>query len=166
VCEVSPTSNLNSYSLTTPFFYTLPLALFKQVVWTPGLIHLLPSSPLSSRFIRYNKKTSKDTTRDHTCGCAVNAPHCKSYPEHVERSSEVVQEVKERDTHAKQEVRQVAKRCLESGQLGDVIIVEIFGRRARTSNDGPFKIVTEDQTRGAHVMDQSYRVGWSSHELF
>jgi hypothetical protein len=66
---------------------------------------------------------------------------CKPYPEHLERSSQVVKELKERDTHAKQEGRELAKRSLESGQLGDSIVVENFGIRACSSNDGPFKIV-------------------------
>jgi hypothetical protein len=35
---------------------------------------------------------------------------CKTYPEHIERSSQVVKEIKERDTHAKQEDREVTKR--------------------------------------------------------
>jgi hypothetical protein len=52
-----------------------------------------------------------------------------------------VKEVKEKDTHDKQEDREVTKRSLESGQLGHVIVVENFDRRARVSNDGPFKIV-------------------------
>ena len=45
--------------------------------------------------------------------------------------------MKERDTHVKKQ----GKRCLESGQLVDVINVEFFLKRDRTSNDGPFKIV-------------------------
>ncbi len=52
-----------------------------------------------------------------------------------------MQELKERDSHVKQEGREVAKRSLESGQHGDSIVVENFGKRARSSNDGPFKIV-------------------------
>jgi hypothetical protein len=35
---------------------------------------------------------------------------CKTYPEHLERSSQVLKELKERDTHVKQEGREVAKR--------------------------------------------------------
>ncbi len=35
---------------------------------------------------------------------------CKTYPEHLELSSQVVKELKERDTHAKQEDREVVKR--------------------------------------------------------
>ena len=35
----------------------------------------------------------------------------------------------------------MTKRSLESGQLGGAIVVEIFGKRVRESNDGPFKIV-------------------------
>ena len=69
---------------------------------------------------------------------------CNPYPEHSDRLSEIVQELKERDTRAEQETREVTKRCLESGSPGDSIIVEIFGsggKKARTSNDGPFKIV-------------------------
>ena len=62
---------------------------------------------------------------------------CKPYPEHVESSSQVVKELKERDTHDNQE----GKRCLESGQRCNVIDVESFNKRDRTSNDGPFKIV-------------------------
>ncbi len=52
-----------------------------------------------------------------------------------------MKELKERDTHVKQEGREVDKRSLESGQLGDSIVVENFGKRTRSSNDGPFKIV-------------------------
>jgi hypothetical protein len=58
---------------------------------------------------------------------------CKPYPEHLENSSQVVKELKERDTHVKQEGREVVKRSLESGQLGDVVVVENFGKRARVS---------------------------------
>ena len=45
--------------------------------------------------------------------------------------------MKERDTHVKKQ----GKRFLESGQLVDVINVEFFLKRDRTSNDGPFKVV-------------------------
>jgi hypothetical protein len=41
--------------------------------------------------------------------------HCKPYPELLERSSQVVKEIKERDTHVNQEGREVTKRSLESG---------------------------------------------------
>ena len=51
-----------------------------------------------------------------------------------------MKELKERDTHAKQEGREVAKRSLESGQLDDDIVVDFFCKRARACNDGPFRI--------------------------
>ena len=59
------------------------------------------------------------------------AQQCKPYPEHLERSSQVVKELKERDAHDKQEDREVAKRSLESGQLGDanVVIAKILEGR-------------------------------------
>ena len=52
-----------------------------------------------------------------------------------------MKELKEGDTHDKQEDREVTKRSLESSQFGDSIVVENFGKRTRSSNDGPFKIV-------------------------
>jgi hypothetical protein len=48
------------------------------------------------------------------------------YPEHSDRSSEIVRELKERDTRDEQETREVTKRCLESGTLTDAIIVDNF----------------------------------------
>ena len=51
-----------------------------------------------------------------------------------------MKDVRERDTLLNQET----KKYLESGQRGDVIDVDSFCKRARTSNDGPFKI---DRTR-------------------
>jgi hypothetical protein len=71
---------------------------------------------------------------------------CKPYPEHCDRFSEVVQEMKERDTQTEQVVREVTKRSLESGAPGDAIIVENFCKKTRVSNDRPFKIVrTRDE---------------------
>ena len=46
----------------------------------------------------------------------------KTYPDHVERSSQVVTEMNERDTHDNQE----GKRYLESGRRDDDIDVEFF----------------------------------------
>jgi hypothetical protein len=69
---------------------------------------------------------------------------CNAYPEHSDRSSEIVRELKERDTRAAQEARDVTKRSLESGTPGDPIMAEIFGsggKKARVSNHGPFSIV-------------------------
>ena len=78
---------------------------------------------------------------------------CNPYPEHIDRSSEIVRELKERDTRAEQEEREVltevTKRCLEtlpmeSGSTDDTIIVENFGsggKKTRVSNHGPFIIV-------------------------
>ena len=40
---------------------------------------------------------------------------CKPYPEHCDRFSEVVRELRERDTQTKQAAREVTKRSLESG---------------------------------------------------
>jgi hypothetical protein len=84
----------------------------------------------------------------------------KPYPEHLERSSQVVQEFKERDAHVKQEDREVAKSSLESGQLGDSIVVENFGKRDRLSNDGPFKIV-----RTREEVDMQPEKRWTSRIL-
>jgi hypothetical protein len=58
---------------------------------------------------------------------------CKPYPEHLDHSSQVVKELKEREKLAKQEGREVDKRSLESGQLDNDIVVEIFGKRVRVS---------------------------------
>jgi hypothetical protein len=71
---------------------------------------------------------------------------CKPYPEHSDLSSEVVRELKERDTQTEQTVREVTKRSLESGAPDNAIIVDNFGKRTRESNDRPFKIVrTRDE---------------------
>jgi hypothetical protein len=54
--------------------------------------------------------------------------------------------MKERDTQTEQSAREVTKRSLESGTPVDVIIVENFCKKARVSNDRPFKIVkTRDE---------------------
>jgi hypothetical protein len=42
---------------------------------------------------------------------------CKPYPEHIDHHAQVVKELKERDEHDKLQVRKVAKRSLESGQV-------------------------------------------------
>jgi hypothetical protein len=71
---------------------------------------------------------------------------CKPYPEHCDRFSEVVRELKERNTQTDQAAKEVTKRSLESGTPGDVIIVDNFCKKARVSNDRPFKIVrTRDE---------------------
>ena len=54
-----------------------------------------------------------------TYGCAVNSPHIP--PEHIERYAQVVKELKERDTHAKKQAREVTKTSLESGQSNDPV---------------------------------------------
>jgi hypothetical protein len=60
--------------------------------------------------------------------------------------TEVVRELKERDTQTEQVAREVTKRSLESGSPEDAIIVENFCKKARVSNDRPFKIVrTRDE---------------------
>ncbi len=82
---------------------------------------------------------------------------CKPYPEHLEHSSQVVKELKERDTYVNQESREVVKRSLESGKLGDSIVVENFGKRARSSNDGPLKIVKTNWSVCMYVMCQTYQ---------
>jgi len=51
---------------------------------------------------------------------------CNPYPEHSDLSSEIVRELNERDTHSEQEVREVTKGCMESGTLGDTIVVDFF----------------------------------------
>ena len=57
------------------------------------------------------------------------------YPENIERHAQVVKEMKERHEHDKIQDREVVKRSLESGQPDDVIDVEKFGKRPRSSND-------------------------------
>ncbi len=69
---------------------------------------------------------------------------CNAYPEHSDRSSEIVWELKERDARAAEEARDVTKRSLESGTPGDPIMAENFGsggKKVRVSNHGPFSIV-------------------------
>ncbi len=56
--------------------------------------------------------------------------------------TEVVRELKEMDTQTEQVAREVTKRSLESGSPEDAIIVENFCKKARVSNDRPFKIVS------------------------
>ena len=71
---------------------------------------------------------------------------CKPYPEHCDRFSEVVRELRERDTQTKQAAREVTKRSLESGAPDDAINVENFCTKARVSDARPFKIVrTRDE---------------------
>ncbi len=41
--------------------------------------------------------------------------------------------------------------------LGDSIVVENFGKRARSSNDGPFKIVRTNWSVCMYVMCQTYQ---------
>ena len=55
----------------------------------------------------------------HMCACTVNSPHIP--PEHVDRYAQVVKELKERDTHAKKQDREVGKTSLESGQSDDPV---------------------------------------------
>jgi hypothetical protein len=70
---------------------------------------------------------------------------CNPYPDHCDRFSEVVRELKERHTQTEQEAREMTKRSLESG-VPDEDIVENFCKKARVSNDRPFKIVrTRDE---------------------
>ncbi len=66
----------------------------------------------------------------------------KPYPEHIESHAQVVKELKERDEYDKIQDREVVTRSLQSGHPDDVIDVEKFCKRARTSNNGltrPFK---------------------------
>jgi hypothetical protein len=62
----------------------------------------------------------------------------------MERHAQIVKEVKRRDEHEKIQVREMDQRSLESGQADDVIDVEKFGKRPRSSNNGitrPFQTV-------------------------
>ncbi len=52
---------------------------------------------------------------------------CKPYPQYIDRHTQVVKEVKERDEHDNIQAREVATRSLESGQPDDDIDVEKFG---------------------------------------
>ena len=54
---------------------------------------------------------------------------CKPYPDHVERYVQVVKDLKERDTHAKNQDREVVKRSFESGKSDDPVDVGKFDRR-------------------------------------
>ena len=52
--------------------------------------------------------------------------------------------MKRRDDHEKIQAREMSQRSLESGQVDDVIDVEKFGKRPRSSNNGitrPFQTV-------------------------
>jgi hypothetical protein len=70
----------------------------------------------------------------------------KPYPEHCDRFSEVVRELKDRDTQTEQVAREVTKRSLESGAPDDDIIVDNFCKKARVSKTRPFMIVrTRDE---------------------
>jgi hypothetical protein len=69
---------------------------------------------------------------------------CKPSAEHIERLTQVVKEVKRRDEHEKIQAREMDQRSLENGQVDDVIDVEKFGKRSRSSNNGitlPFQTV-------------------------
>ena len=80
-------------------------------------------------------------------------------------STEVVKDLKERDTHVKKQDREVTKRSLESEQSDDPAYKYKFEKKARMSKDDPFKIVTEDKRRGGHTMSQRFRVDCTDHEL-
>ena len=67
---------------------------------------------------------------------------CKPSPEHVERYSQIVKELKERDTHVKKQDKEVGKRSLESGQPDDPVDVDRFDKMTRMCKDDPFKIVS------------------------
>jgi hypothetical protein len=60
----------------------------------------------------------------------------KPSAEHIERHAQVVKEVKRRDEHEKIQAREKDQRSWESGQTDDVIDVEKFGKRPRSSNNG------------------------------
>ena len=84
--------------------------------------------------------------RDHLGLGSVSkkVQQCKPSAEHIERHAQVVKEVKERDEHEKIQAREMSQRSLESGQSDDVIDVEKFGKRPRSSNNGitrPFQTV-------------------------
>ena len=53
----------------------------------------------------------------------------KPYPDHVECCVQVVKDLKERDTHDKNEDREVVKRSLEIGKSDDPVDVDKFGKR-------------------------------------
>jgi hypothetical protein len=94
--------------------------------------------------LRYFWRPSR--CRDHLglVGSSKQVQVWNPYPEHSDRSSEIVREVKERDARATEESRDVTKRYLESGTPGDPIMTEMFGsggKKARVSNHGPFIIV-------------------------
>ena len=56
---------------------------------------------------------------------------CKSLPEHVERHSQIVKELKDRDDHDKIQGREATKRSLQSGEPNDPVDVEWFDKKSR-----------------------------------
>jgi hypothetical protein len=101
--------------------------------------HRVVSEMETNDLLRSTLTDDSQTQKDDQKTCLVLDK--KPYPEHSGHSSEVVWELKERDSQTEQTVREVTKRSLESGASGVVIIVDNFCKRARTSNDRPFKIV-------------------------
>ena len=83
--------------------------------------------------LRYFWRPIRCRTHLGIVGSTKQVQLCKPYPEHCNRFSEVVRELKERDTQTEQAVREVTKRSLESGTPGDVIIVDNFCKKARVS---------------------------------
>ena len=99
--------------------------------------------------LSYFWRPSRCRTHLGLAGSTKQVQLCKPYPEHCDRFSEVVRELKERDTQTDQAAREVTKRSLESGAPDDAIIVDNFCKKARVSNDRQFKIVrTRDEVAG------------------
>ena len=96
--------------------------------------------------LSYFWRPSRCRTHLGLAGSTKQVQLCKPYPEHCDRFSEVVRELRERDTQTKQAAREVTKRSLESGAPDDAIIVDNFCKKARVSNARPFMIVrTRDE---------------------
>jgi hypothetical protein len=97
-------------------------------------------------FCGFNYYFRSIRSRDHLGLGSVSkkVQECKPSAEHIERHAQVVTEVKRRDEHEKIQAREMTQRSLESGQPDDVIDVEKFGKRPRSSNNGitrPFQTV-------------------------
>ena len=69
----------------------------------------------------------------------------KPHPEYVENYAQVVKELKEGDTHAMKQGREVTKGSLESGQSDDPVHKYKFGKKDRMSMDKSFKIVRTNE---------------------
>ncbi len=116
--------------------------------------HILKSTlTVESRQEKGDQKLAWDSpcaretcVRDHLGlgNVSKKVQQCKPSVEHIELHAQVVKEVKRRDEYDKIQAREMVQRSLESGQADDVIDVDKFGKRSRSSNNWiscPFQTV-------------------------